>query len=446
MKRIFTEARDQFVSALGELRGQIANSSSPKSEIQIEHIVLDFIGENPQQPIHSKTAPQLCTDIVILRSALKDSTGSQSQSQREIGSRKICFVTSGIHGIEGYAGSALQSLLLGQIDFIKSTLATTDLCFIHAANPWGMHNFERTDQHNIDLNRNCHTDSERYIQENPPLSALRKLTAPKEPLRWRSLETSLFSRLSFNAETARSLQFYSLLIGLFLRKGIKTSTLAVVNGQYQYPDEIFYGGKELNSHLSSLQQVLVDNLCTNSNEVEKAKIIAKNPSPGKHQLRYAQCTVVDIHTGLGRKGALTLLLDEQSPLNSSAWKTKFREFKIQYENRHWPVTPGIFSEWLCKLVLPQQPQEHAAIVFEIGTFGNGSVASNLESLKRMVEANQLRQFGTLGRQDLAVMGEQAIRRRFRELFLPEDPAWAHDVVNHRFQDLQNLITVIVNQS
>jgi hypothetical protein len=190
----------------------------------------------------------------------------------------------------------------------------------------------------------------------------------------------------------------------------------------------------------------VDNLCTNSKRAEKAALIPNTRSPRKHQQCYEQCLVVDIHTGLGRKGGLTLLLDEQSPLNSSAWKTKFGEFKIQYENRSWPVTPGIFSEWLCKLVLPQKPQEHAAIVFEIGTFGNGSVASNLKSLKRMVEANQLRQFGTDGAQDLAVMGEQAIRRRFRELFLPEDPAWERDVVNHRFQDLQNLITVMVNQN
>jgi hypothetical protein len=436
MKRIFTEARDQFVSALGDLRGQLEKSFSPESEIQIEHIALDFIGDNPPHQDHSKPAARLCTDIAILRSVPKATTGFPNQATREIKNRNICFVTSGIHGIEGYAGSALQSLLLGQIDFIKSTLATTDLCFIHAANPWGMHNFERTDQHNVDLNRNCHTDPRRYNQQNTPLAALRTLTAPKEPLRWRSVEIPSLSGLSFSVESARSLQFYARLIGLFLRKGIKSSTLAVVNGQYEYADEIFYGGKKLNSHLSSLQQVLVDNLCTNT----------ESRSPREQQHCYEQCTVIDIHTGLGRKGGLTLLLDEQSLLNSSTWKTKFREFKTQYESRNWPVTPGIFSDWLCELVLPQKTQQHAAIVFEIGTFGNGSVASNLESLKRMVEANQLRQFGTLGRQDLAVMGEKAIRRRFRELFLPEDPAWEHDVVNHRSQDLQNLIAVIVSQN
>ena len=364
----------------------------------------------------------------------------------EIGNRKICFVTSGIHGIEGYAGSALQSLLLGQSDRIRSTLTTTDLCFIHAANPWGMHNFERTDQHNIDLNRNCHTDAGQYNQKNTPLFALRAVTAPKKPLQWRSIKSSPLSGWSLDFDAARSAQFYARLIGLFLRKGIRASTLAVVNGQYEYSDEIFYGGKELNAHLRSLRQVLVDNLCTNSNEAETTDGNAKTCPPREQQHCYEKCTVIDIHTGLGRKGDLTLLLDERSPLNTAAWKAKLHGFKTQYESRNWPVTPGIFSEWLCELALPQKAHQHAALVFEIGTLGNGSVASNLESLKRMVEANQLRHFGTDGEQDLAFIGEQAIRRRFRALFLPEDQVWERTVVTHRFQDLQNLITVIAHQN
>jgi hypothetical protein len=445
MKRIFSEARDLFITALGELRSQLEKSRSPDLKIEIEHIVLDFIDDNPKLPVQAELSERLCTDLAFLRLRSKAAPHSPNPMPAAIENRKICFVTSGIHGIEGYAGSALQSLLLGQINLLKSILATTDLCFIHAANPWGMHHFERTDQHNIDLNRNCHTDAGRYNQKNTPLTALRALTAPKKPLRWRSFERLPLSRLSFHFDSVRSIQFYTRLVGLFLRKGIKASTLAVVNGQYEYPDEIFYGGKELNAHLKSLRQILVDNLCTNAKDRKGTERDAANHSSVNQLNNYEQCTVIDIHTGLGSKGSLTLLLDEQSLLNTADWKAKLSAFKTQYEDRSWPVTPGIFSEWLCELALPQKAHQHAAIVFEVGTLGNGSVASNLEPLKRMVEANQLRHFGTYGDQDLAFTGEQAIRSRFRALFLPEDRDWERTVVTHRFQDLQNLITVIADQ-
>lgn len=426
MKRTFSDARSDFVAALEKLRADVQKDTPGGNEPEILHIALDSVPDKS----NSET---LYTDIAILRARAREDADEKKPSGASE-KRNLCFVTSGIHGIEGYAGSALQTLLLGQSALILNILETSDICFIHAANPWGMQNFQRTDQQNIDLNRNCHIDNQRYKQTNPTLSKLRSVTAPKKPVKilhaahWgRQLRTGV-------SQYAGWASFYARLLGLFLRTGVQASTLAVVNGQYEYPDDLFYGGKELSSHLRRLQLVLVDNLCRNQEE----------HAAQRERPPYETCSVIDIHTGLGPKGGLTLLLTSKKPLNTPAWISQLGSLKIQFENRADPVIPGIFAEWLCEFVLPQRPEHHAALVFEIGTFGNGSLASNLESLRRMVEANQLRHFGmAAGDGDRSTA--RLIHDRFRELFLPTDASWEQMLVTERFKDLQKLLTVLAHQ-
>ena len=59
--------------------------------------------------------------------------------------------TSGIHGVEGFAGSAIQ---LSALDKINNLPSDTALAFIHILNPWGMSWLRRDNESNVDLNRN----------------------------------------------------------------------------------------------------------------------------------------------------------------------------------------------------------------------------------------------------------------------------------------------------
>ena len=52
----------------------------------------------------------------------------------------IVVVTSGVHGVEGYAGSAIQTQLLRQL---KETPDNPTVVLIHAVNPFGMAHFRR---------------------------------------------------------------------------------------------------------------------------------------------------------------------------------------------------------------------------------------------------------------------------------------------------------------
>src|SRR5688572_14760840 len=52
--------------------------------------------------------------------------------------RRILLVTSGLHGIEGFAGSAMQCALLSDPPAMAPDCA---LLLVHALNPWGFAHF-----------------------------------------------------------------------------------------------------------------------------------------------------------------------------------------------------------------------------------------------------------------------------------------------------------------
>ncbi|MEO8453215.1 MAG: DUF2817 domain-containing protein [Gemmatimonadota bacterium] len=60
-------------------------------------------------------------------------------------------ISSGIHGVEGFAGAAIQTGLLTGSDPLP---ADTRLVLVHAVNPWGMAWNRREDHENIDVFRN----------------------------------------------------------------------------------------------------------------------------------------------------------------------------------------------------------------------------------------------------------------------------------------------------
>ena len=68
-------------------------------------------------------------------------------------SENLLLYSSGIHGVEGFAGSAIQ---LSVLDQLKNKSPFSDYCivFIHIINPYGMAWNRRVNENNVDLNRN----------------------------------------------------------------------------------------------------------------------------------------------------------------------------------------------------------------------------------------------------------------------------------------------------
>ena len=85
------------------------------------------------------SAPDLTTDILR----------ADALSARQ----RLIVLSSGLHGIEGYLGSAILELFFDEY-LARLDPQTTGILLIHAINPWGMKHWKRTNPANVDLNRN----------------------------------------------------------------------------------------------------------------------------------------------------------------------------------------------------------------------------------------------------------------------------------------------------
>src|SRR6266567_3145741 len=65
--------------------------------------------------------------------------------------RRVLLHSSGLHGVEGFAGSAIQLQLLNDLPAIPEDAA---LIVVHVLNPYGMAWLRRFNENNVDLNRN----------------------------------------------------------------------------------------------------------------------------------------------------------------------------------------------------------------------------------------------------------------------------------------------------
>lgn len=177
--------------------------------------------------------------------------------------RRVLLHTSGLHGVEAFAGSAAQLAALARPPAVPTGCA---LVLAHVLNPYGMAWLRRANENNVDLNRNFLLPDERW-EGAPPL--------------YRALDPLI------NPPTPPAADCFRLRLALFaVRHGVRAPRQAIAEGQYEYPRGLFYGGKRLESG----PQRLLD--------------WARRDLGGAQYL-----FALDLHTGLGRRGAETLVLE-----------------------------------------------------------------------------------------------------------------------------------------
>jgi hypothetical protein len=178
----------------------------------------------------------------------------------------LLVVGSGTHGVEGFAGSAIQTGLLR--DGVAHRIPPeVGLVMIHAINPYGFAHVRRMNENNVDLNRSF-VDREYQNLENPGYAALANAIEPASLSWWA------------NQKARATFLWHTLTEGrLWLRT-------AISRGQYTHPKGLFYGGKERTWSETTLRTIL------------------------EHHFSSAtQVTVIDVHTGLGEFGAAEIILN-----------------------------------------------------------------------------------------------------------------------------------------
>jgi predicted deacylase len=136
---------------------------------------------------------------------------------------KLLIVTSGTHGPEGFCGSGCQIACLHDADLLaRLEQAGVGLLLVHAVNPHGFSHIHRTNEDNIDLNRN-------HIRFDAPLP-VNAAYAEVEPF-------VLPATWPPGAADDAAMAAY------IARHGQRAFKAAVSSGQYGSPDGVFYGGQ-----------------------------------------------------------------------------------------------------------------------------------------------------------------------------------------------------------
>ena len=224
-----------FASTYGEARGKFAAAATERRAERESHVHPKATGAEGEA---------LAIDVAQLGDA---------------DSASLLVLLSGMHGVEGFCGSGCQVALLRDEAVVAAIAkARVAVLFCHAINPYGFSHLRRVNEDNVDLNRNFR-DFSRPIAPNADYASVHSMVVPAA---WPPPA----------ANTAEILDYVA-------RHGVLALQAAVSRGQSDFPDGLFYAGREPAWSNIVLRDILK-----------------------RHGERRKRVGWIDFHTGLGAWG------------------------------------------------------------------------------------------------------------------------------------------------
>ncbi len=232
---------------------------------------------------------------------------------------------SGTHGVEGFAGSGIQTGLLRE-GIASALKPNVRIIMIHAINPYGFAYLRRSNEDNIDLNRNFIDHSKPY-PKNDGYAELAGVISPKSISVWENTKFRL------------SLLWYR------LRNGKAALIQALSDDQFSHPQGLFFGGHHEAWSSKTLKEI--------------ARRYLSNAK---------RVTFIDFHTGLGPHGDAELIMNVKA--NSPPFKRAVRFWgdRVKSTANGGSVSVDLLAS--LKLAIPKMiPQaEVTAVSLEFGTY------------------------------------------------------------------------------
>ncbi len=287
---------------------------------------------------------------------------------------RLLIVLSGVHGVEGYCGSALQTGLLdlGGLDrFLGAKTRDTAALYIHALNPYGFSHSRRVTQENVDLNRNC-IDFDSPLPVNAGYAEIHDLLLPVTWPPGRADDAALAAYAS--------------------RVGTKGLQRAMSLGQYAYADGMFFGGHRPTWSNRALRAIL-----------------------HRHGRQCRQIASIDIHTGLGPygHGERIFASPDQRPQileRAQRWWGEVTSVHTGTSSSVPMTGPVQFAQF------EECPQaEHTNICLEFGTWPSEHVQT------------ALRAEHWTWRRDADAARTAAARAQLKAAFYPDDAEWKAEI-------------------
>lgn len=303
--------------------------------------------------------------------------------------RRVVVVSSGLHGVEGFFGAAVQAALLEDELEGFTPPPGMRLVLIHALNPYGFAWIRRVNEDNVDLNRNFLLPEQSYEGAPDKYPELDDLLNPTSPP---SAVEAFLPRALFT----------------IARHGFGALKAAVAGGQYDYPRGLFFGGQRL----ARTGQILEESMAGWIGESERVLHI-------------------DFHTGLGRSATYKLLVDHESDtegilrLNEDfgadvvePWATEGVSYSIR----------GGMGTW-CKQRFPRCSYD--VLAAEFGT------THALEVIAALRDENRAHHYGRP--EDPAT---RRAKKRLKEAFAPSSPRWRDTAVPRGVRVVQQAVAAL----
>lgn len=308
----------------------------------------------------------------------------------------VLVLQSATHGVEGFAGSAIQLDSLQTLDS-ESLPAGVALLYIHALNPYGFAWLRRVNEDGIDLNRNF-VDFKQPLPVNIGYAQLADNLLPAQLSDWR--------------QATQALSDYAAAFGQ------QAMELAVSGGQYQFADGLFYGGTQASQSRLNLEEIIADfDLKTRR-----------------------QVAVIDIHSGLGPFAYGEVICDH--PPQSTGVKLARAWYGDSVTEPALGSSTSVPKLGLIDFLWHQELAERVCFVtLEFGTY---SIAEMFEVLRQDHFLHRHSHDSSQHKIDWVSSETQQVKQAIRRIFYPATADWQEMVLMRGRQCVQQALQGLSN--
>ena len=302
--------------------------------------------------------------------------------------KNLIVLTTGVHGMEGYIGSVMLDVFFEEI-YPDIDVNSTGILVVANVNPYGMKYMRRYNENNVDLNRNFILDWENFDKaSNKDYPEVKEFLQPEGKIGnafWHEVE------------------FYLNLAKEALSKGTNKVSDALLTGQYEYSDGVYYGGNGDEKSTAYLKGVFND--CLDG--------------------EYENIVHIDIHSGYGPRYNMVIFNSVYETMTEAETKKAFGyDYVISHDSESFYATTGDTTDYFYRLAESKSTEKELfSTCFEFGTIGDSFIDSIL-SLKYTVDENRQHWFPT----DNEITSE-VIKENYYELFYPTETQWREKTVS-----------------
>jgi hypothetical protein len=217
-----------------------------------------------------------------------------------------------------------------------------------------------------------------YKTVNEGYPKVYKLINPQKPVHTGSIGNRLF--------------FFKAVFNI-IKASMPVLRQAVLQGQYQYPEGLYYGGKTYEPQIKAL-----------------------NPIIDSFTDPYAMVFALDIHTGYGERGKLHLFPNPVDSITKKRMETVFEGYHFDWgDSDDFYTITGDFVGFIGQL---NENKKFIPMTFEFGTMDSQKTSGSIKSIKIIILENQGEKHGYKREKD-----SLKVKKDLMEMYFPSSQDW-----------------------